>query len=174
MYHFFVNLKQAYDKVWRKGLLLKMQNAGFHAKLYKWLTFFLIHRTIQTRVNDGISSKEILEEGLPCTLFLLFINLEKALYADDLVLWHTSKHSNVSRSRINEDLILLGKYCDKWKLNINYTKTVYSVFILSSKVAKQKQTIKILGHQLKKDQHPIYLGSQIGHKTHLKRPTERY
>ena len=174
----FVDLKQAYDKVWRKGLLLKMQNAGIHGKLYQWLKYFLIDRTIQTKVNDGISSKEILEEGLPqgsplsCTLFLLFINdlpdLEKALYADDLVLWHTSKHPNVSRRRINEELILLGRYCDEWKLKINYTKTVYSVFTLSSKVAKQKQTIMIQGHQLEKDENPVYLGVKLDTRLTLK------
>ena len=177
----FVDLKQAYDKVWRKGLLLKMQNAGIHGKLYRWLKFFLTDRTIQTKVNDGISSKEVLEEGLPqgsplsCTLFLLFINdlpdlisLEKALYADDLVLWHTSKHPNVSRRRINEELAILGRYCDEWKLKINYSKTVYSVFTLSSKVAKQKQNISVQGHQLEKDEHPVYLGVKLDTRLTLK------
>ena len=51
-------------------------------------------------MNDAFSSKEVLEEGLPqgsalsCTLFLIYINdlakqikAEKALYADDLVIW---------------------------------------------------------------------------------------
>ena len=170
----FVDLKQAYDRVWRKGLLLKMQDAGIHGKIYQWLKFFLIDRTIQTKLNDGISSKEILEEGLPqgsplsCTLFLLFINdlpdlisLEKALYADDLALWHTSKHPTVSRRRINEELVRLGEYCDEWKLKINYTKTVYTVFTLSPKVAKQKQAITIQGHQLEKDENPTYLGVKL-------------
>ena len=30
----FVDLQQAYDRVWRKGLLLKMRDAGIHGKLY--------------------------------------------------------------------------------------------------------------------------------------------
>ena len=170
----FVDLKQAYDTVWRKGLLLKMKDAGIDGNLYQWLKFFLIDRTIQTKINDGISSKEVLEEGLPqgsplsCTLFLLFINdlpdlltLEKALYADDLAIWHSSKHPRVSRRRINEDLARLGRYCDEWKLKINYTKTVYSVFTLSPKVAKQKQDIRIQGHQLEKEENPIYLGVKL-------------
>ena len=37
----FVDLQQAYDKVWRKGLYLKMQNTGIHGKLYKWIKDFL-------------------------------------------------------------------------------------------------------------------------------------
>jgi len=33
----FVDLQQAYDKVWRKGLILKMGDAGVHGKLYNWI-----------------------------------------------------------------------------------------------------------------------------------------
>ena len=104
-------------------------------------SYFLIDRTIHSKVNDCIlsKSKEILEEVPPqgsllsCTLFLLFINylsdlisLQKVLYADDSVLWHTRMHPNVSRRRINEKLAILRKYCDEWKLKINYmySKTV--------------------------------------------------
>jgi len=70
----FVDLQQAHDRMWRKGLLLKMRNAGIHGKLYNWIKYFLGDRTIQTKINDGISSKQVLEEGLPqgspltCTL----------------------------------------------------------------------------------------------------------
>ena len=109
--------KQAYDRVWQKGLLLKMRDAGVHGKLYNWIKYFLVDRTIQTKINDAISSKHVLEEGLPqgsplsCTLFLLFINdikdilkTENALYADDLALWNTNKYPMVSARRLNEDL----------------------------------------------------------------------
>ena len=104
----FVDLQQAYDRVWRKGLLMKMMNSGIHGKLYSWIKQFLIDRTIQTKINNGISNKENLEEGLPqgsclsCTLFLIFINdlpdvlqTNKALYADDLALWYTTKYSQL-------------------------------------------------------------------------------
>ena len=80
-------------------------DAGIDGTLDQLLKFFLIDKTIQTKINDSISSKEVLEEGLPqgsplsCTLFLIFINnfpglltLEKYLYADDFAIWHSSKH----------------------------------------------------------------------------------
>ncbi|GFR65706.1 RNA-directed DNA polymerase from mobile element jockey [Elysia marginata] len=91
----FVELQQTYDRVWRKGLLWKMREVGIHGRLYQWVKYFLVNRMIQTKINNGISSKLIQEEGLPqgsslsCTLFLIFINdlpdvvqTEKALYAD--------------------------------------------------------------------------------------------
>ena len=167
----FVDLKQAYDRVWRRGLLLKMKNTGIHGKMYRWLKSFLTDRTIQTRVNDGVSSKEVLEEGLPqgsplsCTLFLLFINdltdvleVENALYADDLVMWYTSKFSNLNRRRLNQDLAHLGNFHEEWKLTINTTKTVYSIFSLSPTVSKEKPVITIQGKQIQKEENPTYLG----------------
>ena len=113
----FVDLKQAYDHVWRKGLLFKMQRMGIHGHLYNWIKNFLSDRTVQTKVSNAYSSKQTLEEGLPqgsslsCTLFLIFINdlpdelkSEKTLYADDLTLWHTDTQVGTSAYLLNRDL----------------------------------------------------------------------
>ena len=167
----FVDLKQAYDRVWRKGLFLKMFAAGIHGKIYNWLKSFLTDRTIQTRINDGLSSKAALEEGLPqgsplsCTLFLIYINdlpeilkTQNALYADDLAIWHTSKFSLINKRRINQDLASLSKYCEQWKLTVNTTKTVYCIFSTSSKISKSTPSITFNGQQLKKEDNPTYLG----------------
>ena len=182
----FVDLKQAYDRVWRKGLLLKMENAGIHGKLYFWLKNFLTDRTIQTKVNNAMSSKEVLEEGLPqgsplsCTLFLLFINdisdklkIEIAMYADDLVMWYTSKCSNVNRHKMNYALEQLGNYCREWKLTINTTKTVYTIFSLSPKVSKERHVIVIQGNVLQKEDNPTYLGVILDQKLSLNEQMER-
>ena len=73
---------------------------GIKGKLYRWIKSFLTDRLIQTNINDSLSSKDVLEEGLPqgsalsCTLFLMFINYltknltqtEMAMLADDLVI----------------------------------------------------------------------------------------
>ena len=71
----FIDLQQAYDRVWRKGLLMKMGNMGIHGKMLKWIHAFLTNRTIQTSMDGATSSQLTLEEGLPqgsalsCTLF---------------------------------------------------------------------------------------------------------
>ena len=93
----FVDFKQAFDRVWRKGLFVKMQELGIHGNLYNWIKDFLTDRLIQTKVGNAYSSKKVLEEGLPqgsslrCTLFLIFLNdlpkefeLEKAQYVDEI------------------------------------------------------------------------------------------
>ena len=178
----FVDLQQAYDRVWRKGLLLKMQRLGINGKMYWWIKAFLNERTIQTKVNNQLSSHHTLEEGIPqgsslsCTLFLIFINdlakeikSNKALYADDLVIWHTHRYARQSARYINLDLEVLRKYCETWKITINTSKTAYSIFTMSPKVAKQKLNIRMGEQQLTKEEHPTYLGVQLDTRLTLKK-----
>ena len=170
----FVDFQQAYDRVWRKGLLLKMQRLGIKGKMYSWIKDFLQERTIQTRVDNNISEKRVQEEGLPqgsalsCTLFLIFLNdlpealkCEKAMYADDLVLWKTHKYVRQGGRHLNVDLKALADYCNKWKITINTSKTVYSIFSLSPVQSKAKLDIKVDGMQAQKDSQPTYLGVQM-------------
>ena len=121
----FVDLQQAYDHVWRDGLLQKMRSIGIKSHMYDWIKSFLTDRLIQTRYNTSLSSKAIQEEGLPqgsslsCTLFLIFLNdvsdilkCDNALFADDLVFWHTSNSTIISQRGLQEDLTNLEDYCD--------------------------------------------------------------
>ena len=177
----FVDLKQAYDRVWRKGLLLKMKRMGIHGHLYSWVKNFLSNRIIQTRVNHATSSKQVLEEGLPqgsslsCTLFLIFINdlpeelhSQKTLFADDLTLWQTDNQIEISAMQLNADLKRLENYCTKWRLKINTAKTVYTVFSNSPKTSKKDLLLEIGDEQLLKEQNPVYLGVTLDSKLTLK------
>ncbi|GFS20426.1 RNA-directed DNA polymerase from mobile element jockey [Elysia marginata] len=158
-----------------------MRKVGMHSRLYQWVKYFLVNRMIQTKINKGISSKQIQEEGLhqgsslSCRFFLIFVNdlpdvvqAEKALYADDLVMWHTNKHPGISARLLNEDLDRLQNYCDKWKLTINSSKTVYSVFTKSHIVAKKNVPLSLRGTNLKKEEIPIYLGVKLDRQLTLK------
>jgi ribonuclease HI len=180
-----VDLQQAYDRVWKKGLLMKMRNMGIHGKLYSWIKQFLTDRTIQTKLNDSISDKQVLEEGLPqgsplsCSLFLIFINdlanilkNEKALYADDLAIWHTSENIRVSEAKLNKDLDHLQEYCKTWKLKINIQKTVYTIFTKSNKTAKTNIKLKLEQNFLQKDEQPTYLGIQLDRQLNLNKHVE--
>ena len=100
------------------------------------------------------------------------LKLEIALFADDLVIWHTSDSTIISRRRIQEDLNSLGVYSRLWKLKINTSKTVYSVFTRSYKLVDVKVSLNIDGIQLEKEQNPIYLGVQLDSKLNLKRHSE--
>ena len=148
-----------------------MQNLGIKSNIYTWIKSFLSDRLIQTKFNSALSSKQTQEEGLPqgsslsCTLFLIFLNdvadilnSEKALFADDLVIWHTSNSTIISQRRLQEDLNRLEEYCSYWKLKINATKSVYSIFTKSHMDAKRKLNLSINSNKLAKEENPTYLG----------------
>ena len=170
----FVDLQQAYDRVWRRGLLIKMMNMGIHGKMLDWVSAFLSNRTIQTTVDGTTSSKKTLEEGLPqgsalsCTLFLVFINdlpplkdISRALFADDLVIWTTNKYPVLARAKLNEALRNISFYCNLWKLKLNQQKTVYSIFTRSPKTGKCEMQLKIDGTPISKADNPAYLGVEL-------------
>ena len=73
----------------------------------------------------------------------------KALFADDLVIWHNSNSTIIGQRRIQEDLMNLERYCTLWKLKINITKTVYTIFRNSHKVAEKNLNHSISGAALK-------------------------
>ena len=54
----FVDLENAYDKVWRQGLFIKMRDAGIHSNMYRWIKNFLTDRTIATQIKEVTSAKE--------------------------------------------------------------------------------------------------------------------
>ena len=178
----FIDLQQAYDRVWRQGLFMKMNNIGVHGKMYSWIKAFLQNRAIRTVHNGATSAKRTLEEGLPqgsslsCTLFLIFINdlpsllnVSKALYADDLVIWTTEKYDILARAKLKRALATITSYCNFWKMKLNVQKTTYAIFTRSHKVAKQLFNFKVDGIRLQKDDNPSYLGITLDQQLNLNR-----
>ena len=86
---------------------------------------------------------------------------EKAQYADDLAFWQTQNKAGTCTILLNEDLERLDSYCKKWKLRINTTKTVYTIFSKSPKEAKKNLKIKIGENEVAKEPNPTYLGVQL-------------
>ena len=177
----FVDLKQAYDHVWRAGLLHKMQKIGIQGNLYHWIKDYLHDRTISTKVNGTTSPKKSLEEGLPqgsalsCTLFLIYINdlpetieINTALFADDLVMWTSGKHFLYMQRQLNKALATLSTYCELWKLQINTSKTVYTIFTLSPVHIKTTLHLKVQNTTIQRDNNPSYLGIRLDPKLNFK------
>ena len=102
-----------------------MDKLGINGRMLNWVRAFLTNRTIQTQFDGALSPKLTLEEGLPqgsalsCTLFLIFINdlppllnVSKALFADDLVIWVTEKYPIIARRKLKIALTTIGSYCN--------------------------------------------------------------
>lgn len=98
-----------------------MVDTGINGTLYRWLNCSLIDRTIKTRINDVVSSMEILEEGLPqesslsCTFFLQIytndlpsqLKAVKTYFVDDLVLQKSGSYVD----NLDGELTMDGNNC---------------------------------------------------------------
>ena len=112
---FFV-LSNAFDKVWKEGLLLKLLRAGVHGKMYKWLGDFLFNRTARVKLDGTISRQVKLREGVPQggvvspTFFLVYMDditttVPNNLHADDFAVWCAKEHITTAVHRIQNTII---------------------------------------------------------------------
>ena len=107
-------------------------------------------------------------------MFLIFINdlpsllnVHKALFADEIVIWTTEKYSILARAKLRRALGTITAYCNFWKLKINASKTVYSVFTKSHKEARQEMDFTIDGAPVIKQENPVYLGVQLDRQLNM-------
>ena len=102
------------------------------------------------------------------TLFLVFIDdiaddmiprISRALHADDLALWTAEVSLSSAGARMQRALDKLDTYTKKWGVELNKTKTVYTVFSLSPQ--QEKVTLQFQGRILGNDVTPRYLGLKL-------------
>ena len=75
-----VDLKAAYDTVWRSMLMHKLTKCEISGKLYNWIKSFLSQRLIRVRYSNCTSRFRVQKQGLPqgavlsCLLFNIMVN----------------------------------------------------------------------------------------------------
>lgn len=138
----FVDLKKAYDSVWREGLFRKMELEGIPLKLVKLVRVWYHDVKFKVKVNGTESSwfqtRVGVRQGdtLSPLLFNIFINgiVEQVredgdgvrvgelrtpvlLFADDMVLMAEGEEE------LERLVRKVKEYCDEWRLQVNVSKT---------------------------------------------------
>lgn len=140
----FLDISKAFDRVWHKGLLYKLQLLGIRDPLLKWFRSYLYDRH-QRVVIDGYNSEWLqIEAGVPQgsvlgpLLFLIYINditdslsNKCLLYADDTSLLSVVDDPVQSASSLNSDLCKISEWSAEWQVTMNSDKT--KSLILSTK-----------------------------------------
>ena len=130
----YLDFRKAFDTVPHKRLISKVKSLGITGKILKWIESFLTGRTQRVIVKGVLSDSLSVWSGVPQgsvlgpILFLIFINdlLEKIkskgkLFADDTKLYRSVK-TQADRELLQEDLLKLQDWCQKWLLQFNEKK----------------------------------------------------
>ena len=152
MYTFFLDVQKAYDTVWRDGVWLKLWDMGVKGRM--WRVIKKIYEASRSTVllEGEKSAMFSVEQGvaqgfsLSPILFSVFINdllkdVEQAelgiqlssgkrvggiLFADDFV------GVSDSRESLQKLIDLVHRYCNKWRLKANVSKSMVMVFSKNS------------------------------------------
>ena len=148
LYTCFVDFSKAFDSIWRKALIDKLEKIGLHGKFLEMIKSMYNSTTNSIIYGDKLSktfkSNIGVKQGdtLSTTLFNIFINdlpaefnfdgnnpvsignttISCLLYADDLIIMSTSAES------LQKCIKKLEEYCKKWKLQVNLKKTKIMIF----------------------------------------------
>ena len=145
----FFDYAKAYDKVWRDGLLHKLQALNIPWRFVKYIRSFLSSRITSVEINNVRSRKFHLKEGLPQgsaispLLFVVFINdidndlssdTLASLFADDTAIWKWGRDlEGEARVGMQEEIDKIISWAETWKMSLNTDKT--KAMIISSNPA---------------------------------------
>ena len=123
----FLDVSEAFDKVWHERLILRLSRNGISGDLLNLLKDFLKYRKQRVLLNGQNSSWNWISSGVPQgsilrhLLFLIYINKlsdglssNRKLLADDTSLFSVLHDVTISFSELNRDLAEISEWAFKW------------------------------------------------------------
>lgn len=181
----FIDLKKAFDTVWREGLFFILLKRKIPLKLFNIIYSMYQNTRCRIKFPNGLShyfpSTCGVKQGdvLSPTLFNLFINgliedlnlssmdplligdtkVTSLMYADDIILLSESKEG------LQKALDVLGNFCSSWKLKINDKKS--KVIVFNSNGKTHKNYFKINNESIETVKSYCYLGILVSYTGNL-------
>ena len=143
----FLDFSKAFDRVWHRGLIFKLERLGVRGKLLKLIKNYLLDRKQMVVIEGIMSDSMYILAGVPQgsilgpLLFLVYINdlpdeikCKINLFADDSIVWDIVADPISTTSNLNKDLISVQQWANKWHMSLNAEKT--EVLTISAKIKK--------------------------------------
>jgi hypothetical protein len=137
----FFDISKAFDKVWHKGLLVKLNHAGISGNLLCWFSNYLSNRRQRVVLPGATSEWSFTNAGVPQgsilgpLLFLIFINdivvdigSSICLFADDTSLYIIVNDPTQSADQLQSDINAITSWADTWRVTFNPAKTISVLF----------------------------------------------
>lgn len=136
----FLDISQAFDRVWHPGLLFKLKNNIPHS-LYVILESYLKERLFFVRYQEALTNLHPIAAGVPQgsvlgpILYSLFTadfpqsqNVLTATYADDTAILVKNKNPILATECLQNNLQEIQEWTNRWRIKINEEKSVNVVF----------------------------------------------
>lgn len=137
----YIDLKGAFDRVWRNGLLYKASKVGVVGEALRWLANYLCDRTQAVAVHGHISEKVISDTGVPQggilspLLFNIILGdipkedgIELYIFADDITLACTGANTDMIQTKLQGYVDKLHEWFQEWDFIVNPLKTKMQYF----------------------------------------------
>lgn len=181
----FLDVQQAFDKVWHNGLFFKLKKL-LPTPFYLLLKSYLSERHFYVRVNNETSQIYSINAGVPQgsvlgpILYTIFTsdmpttsNVLVATYADDTAILASSTCPVEASNLVQNELNQIDTWLSKWNIKVNTEKSVHVAFTLRKGVCPslyinnseipQKDSVKYLG---------LHIDKRLTWKNHIKAKKE--
>lgn len=178
----FLDVAQAFDKVWHEGLMLKLRKMlpGEFADI---LESYLSNRAFRIRQDDAYSELKEIKAGVPQgsvlgpVLYLLYTcdipelkNNTIATFADDTAIMAVGNTYAEAAEKVQEAVNKIHGWTQQWRIKLNETKSVhinftnkkeeYHPIFINNKLIPYENTAKYLG---------MTLDAKLRWKAHVKK-----
>lgn len=173
-----LDLDKAFDTIWRRGIISKLEKFGIRGRMRNWINNFLTNQKIFVRIGDKESDTKETNAGTPQgsvlspTLFnIMLADLQTSIqsknitvFADDLTLWVIHSNINVAARLMQEILDKTHAWTEEWRLKLSPTKSEFTVFTRRIKFSVADIDLQINGQKIKYNPNPRILGVTFDQK----------
>lgn len=175
----FLDIRQAFDKVWHTGLLYKIRRDL--PQMYEIIKSYLDGRTFQIKLREVLTDLYLISSGVPQgsilgpVLYLIYTadlpttpQTLSATYADDTAVLASHSDPRVASNYLQNILNKIHTWLQLWRIQVNETKSVQTTFTLRRETCPpvtlngepipQQDNVKYLG---------IHLDRRLTWKTHI-------
>ena len=145
----FLDIQQAFDKVWHEGLLFKLKKILSHT-YYSILKSYQTNRLFMIKYLNAITATFPIETGIPQgsvlgpLLFTIYIadlptltEITTTTFADDTALLASHSDPIIASSTLQRDFDSMEKWFHKWRFKTNENKSSYITFTLRKQTYPQ-------------------------------------
>jgi hypothetical protein len=138
----FLDVSQAFDKVWHPGLLIKIKRL-LHLQYFNLLKSYLSERQFEIKFNGETSRRFHIHSRVPhgsiLTPFLYVLYTSDlptsrgttlGMFADDTAIFATHEDPTIASLNLQEHISSNEEWLQKWKIKVNESKSSHITFTL--------------------------------------------